>query len=185
MNGKWQSRNERTVYESKFLTLTLSDVTLSDGRETELEIVRCGKAGAGAVVYDAEKGVLLIWRHRTTTDLWGWEIPGGRVDDDERPEDAAARETLEETGWRPGKLSPLPVPIQLMNGIVDHPCHFFFADGATWEGPSPDANEAADISWIPVSQIKEIMRNGEMNAGFSLVPLLWALVFGPLANSDG
>ncbi len=38
---------------------------------------------------------------------WGWEIPAGRVDEGENPEDAAVRETTEETGWRPRGVTPL------------------------------------------------------------------------------
>ncbi len=47
------------------------------------------------------RGVLLLWRHRFITDTWGWEIPAGGIDPGETPPDAAARETLEETGWEP------------------------------------------------------------------------------------
>ena len=46
----------------------------------------------------------MLWRHRFITDSWGWEIPAGGVDAGETPEDAAAREVLEETGrieWLP------------------------------------------------------------------------------------
>ena len=32
------------------------------------------------------RGVLLLWRHRFTTDTWGWEVPAGRIDPGESPE---------------------------------------------------------------------------------------------------
>jgi 8-oxo-dGTP pyrophosphatase MutT (NUDIX family) len=46
-----------------------------------------------------------MWRHRFTTDSWAWELPMGLVEESESPEGAAAREVLEETGWRPGPIA--------------------------------------------------------------------------------
>src|SRR5258708_17854227 len=62
---------------------------------------------ASAVVVRDKDRVLLIHRHRFITDTYGWEIPAGRVEAGEDPMAAAERETLEETGWRPGPLSKL------------------------------------------------------------------------------
>ncbi len=48
---------------------------------------------ATAFVIDSKKRVLLLWHKR----LQRWMPPGGHVDDDETPEDAAKRECKEET----------------------------------------------------------------------------------------
>jgi 8-oxo-dGTP pyrophosphatase MutT (NUDIX family) len=45
--------------------------------------------------------VLLLWRHRFLADKWGWEIPGGLIDEDKEPADTAIRE-LEEGDAKPG-----------------------------------------------------------------------------------
>jgi len=184
VDGKWESYKERTAYESDWLKVSLYDVKLPDKTEIEgYHIVRSGAGGVGVVVHDPAKGVLLIWRHRLVGDEWGWEIPGGRIDEGEKPEDAGAREVLEETGWRPGKLSPL-LNCQPLNGFVDHRYHFFTAKEATWEGPSADVNEAADIAWIDLPQLRgKIMPQGEIRDGFSITALLWAMTFGPLADA--
>ena len=50
---------------------------------------------------------------------------------------AAARETLEETGWRPGPFRPL-VRFQPTNGISDQVFNIFLADGATQVGDPVD-----------------------------------------------
>ena len=50
---------------------------------------------AGCAIAD-ESGLLLL--HRNTSDCQQWELPGGKVAEDETSADAAARETLEELG---------------------------------------------------------------------------------------
>lgn len=52
--------------------------------------------GAIAVIFDAAGRVLLSER----TDGHGWNLPAGFVDADESPQEAAVRETAEETGLR-------------------------------------------------------------------------------------
>ena len=59
------------------------------------------------VLLDEQDRVLLLWRHWLVPDRWGWELPGGLVDDDEEPADAAMRELEEETGYRAGRVEPL------------------------------------------------------------------------------
>lgn len=50
--------------------------------------------GAHAVIFDARRRVLLC--HRRDMDVWN--LPGGRVESGELPNEAAVRETREETG---------------------------------------------------------------------------------------
>ncbi|HEY2268556.1 MAG TPA: NUDIX domain-containing protein [Streptosporangiaceae bacterium] len=40
-----------------------------------------------ALVDDQDR-TLLVRRHRVVPDRWGWEIPGGLVDEGEQPRDA-------------------------------------------------------------------------------------------------
>src|SRR5580693_10693628 len=96
--------SEKQLYEDGWLDIRMADVELPDGRHLEHRLIRT-PPGAGAVVTDQHQRVLLLWRHRFITGTWGWEIPIGKIDPGEDPAAAAARETEEETGWRPGPLT--------------------------------------------------------------------------------
>jgi 8-oxo-dGTP diphosphatase len=50
---------------------------------------------AGCVIYDNENKLLLIHRNAKRVQ---WELPGGKIDNDETPEEAAERELMEELG---------------------------------------------------------------------------------------
>src|ERR1019366_5563382 len=101
---RWTVHGERSLYESEWVNLRLADVELPGGDRFEHHVIRATEPAARTVIGDCHRGVLLLWRHRFITDTWGWEIPAGRAEPGEDLVDAAARESLEETGWRPGPL---------------------------------------------------------------------------------
>lgn len=103
---QWKTHGERQIYTNPWVNLCLVDVQQPDGRRWEYHVVRLRHLAVAAVVNDRRE-VLMMWRHRFITDAWAWELPMGLVEDGESPEEAAAREVLEETGWRPGPIKPL------------------------------------------------------------------------------
>jgi 8-oxo-dGTP pyrophosphatase MutT (NUDIX family) len=175
---RWRVHGERTVYDSEWVRLTLVDVELPDGERFEHHVVRIPRQAAATVVRDAERGVLLIWRHRFIVDAWGWEVPGGEIDDGESPEQAAERETLEETGWLPGPLRALGAYHPFV-GRSDHTFHVFVADGAEHVG-APVSPEAERVEWLPVEDLRGLLRDGSVVDGYSLTALAWAFVRGEL-----
>ncbi|WP_432509152.1 NUDIX domain-containing protein [Kineococcus auxinigenes] len=87
---------------------------------------------------------------------------------------AAAREVLEETGWRPGPMEHL-LTFQPMIGMVDSPHELYVAQGAEHVGDPTDTEEAARIEWIPRSSVLDLINKGEVLGSGSLVALLHLL----------
>lgn len=166
----------RSVYSSDWVGLDLVDVEVPDGPRFEHHVVRLPRPAAGVVVVDPSRGVLLLWRHRFITDTWGWEVPAGGVDPGESLEAAAAREVLEETGWRPGPLRQLH-GYHPSNGLSDQRFELFAADGATYVGAPSDPAESARVEWVSVDEVRALVRRGEVQDGLSVTALLWWLAF--------
>jgi 8-oxo-dGTP pyrophosphatase MutT (NUDIX family) len=173
---RWTVHGERGLYESEWMQLRLADIELPDGVRFEHHVVRFPRAASGTVVHDPDRGLLLLWRHRFITDTWGWEIPAGGIDAGETPEEGAARETLEETGWRPGPLELL-TRYHPSNGATDQAFNLFVADGATHVGEPHDAFEAERVEWVPVDKVRRLVEEGQVQDGLSLTALLWFLAF--------
>ncbi len=171
---RWTVHGERTVYDSPWVRLALVDVELPDGQRFEHHVWRAPRPAAGTVVVDADRGVLLLWRHRFITDSWGWEVPAGRIDEGETAEQAAARECEEEAGWRPGPLEHL-VSYHPNNGQSDLTFELFWARSATFVGPPSDRNEAERVEWVPLPDVRRLIAAGEVRDGLSLTALLFVL----------
>jgi 8-oxo-dGTP pyrophosphatase MutT (NUDIX family) len=176
---RWHVHGERSLYSSDWVELALVDVEIPDGDRFEHHVVRFPRPAAGVILHDLERGVLLLWRHRFITDTWGWEIPAGRVDAGEAIEVGAAREVLEETGWRPGPLTRLGTYFP-NNGVADTTFHLFVAAGASHVGAPTDWSESERVEWVPVDAVRAAITAGEVGDGMSLTGLCWSLAFGHL-----
>jgi 8-oxo-dGTP pyrophosphatase MutT (NUDIX family) len=131
------------------------------------------KPGAGVVAINREQQVLLLWRHRFITDTWGWEIPIGRIEGDESPAEAAAREFEEETGWRPGPLRPL-ICVRPTPGLSTSAHHIFRADEASYIGEA-DECEADRVAWVPLAELRALIGKAEITSGTTIAALLYVV----------
>jgi 8-oxo-dGTP pyrophosphatase MutT (NUDIX family) len=175
---RWTIHGERAVYDSEWIRLVLADVELPGGPRFDHHVVRYPRAAAGVVMRDPERGILMLYRHRFITDTWGWEIPAGALDPGETPEQAAEREAVEESGWRPSRPRRLG-SYAPSNGSTDQVFHLFVADEATYVGEPVDVFESEKVEWVPDARVRELITEGQVGDGLSLTALLWVFAFEP------
>jgi 8-oxo-dGTP pyrophosphatase MutT (NUDIX family) len=108
----------------------------------------------GSAIVSGPRGTVLHWHKR----LGGWLQPGGHVDPDEAPWQAAVRETAEETGLpvrHPGS-GPLLIHLDA------HPAgpHFhldlrylLLSDDVE---PSPPPGESQQVRWFPLAEAMDV-----------------------------
>ncbi|MCP3012515.1 NUDIX hydrolase [Nocardiopsis dassonvillei] len=173
---RWTVHSEKPLYTDPWIDVRAADVELPDGHRFDHRLIR-RPPGAGAVVLDGRGRALLLWRHRFITDTWGYEIPMGGVQPGESPERAAAREVLEETGWRTGPLRPL-VYVQPSSGLTDSEHHVFIADTAERVGQPQDAWEAERVEWVALDRVPELIRRRQLVSGTSVNALLYLYATG-------
>lgn len=176
---RWTVHGERSVYESPWVSLSLVDVEVPGHRRYEHHAIRSYDA-AGVLVTDPDRGVLLLWRHRVLADEWGWEIPGGMVDDGETPEEAARRECIEETGWSPGALH-LAYRFRPIAGLSSQTFWVFTAEGAEQVGQA-DPVESERVEWVPLDRFRALVERNEIVDGLSVVAALHHLASHPDAG---
>jgi 8-oxo-dGTP pyrophosphatase MutT (NUDIX family) len=100
--------------------------------------------------------------------------PTGGAWSTEDPAHAAARETEEETGWRPGPLTPL-LNVEPTAGLSDSVHHIYLADGARHIGPPEDGYESSRIEWIDLADVPAMVGRGEISSGTTIAAVLYAI----------
>lgn len=171
---RWRVHGSRRVYASEWLNVDLDDVEIPGGARFEHHVIRFPRSSVGAVVVDDTERVLLLWRHRFTTNTWGWEIPAGWSEIGEDPAEAVRREVVEETGYRLGRVEPMAVYSPL-TGISGHRYQLFLARDAVRVG-DPEVAESERVKWISVQQVPELAAQGLIPDGPSLTGLMYYLM---------
>lgn len=162
------------MYDNRWVRLALADVEAPNGERWEHHVVHLGRVAVALVVNDADE-VLMLWRYRFATEQWGYELPGGLVDEGEDAAATAARETREECGWRPvGEPEPLP-SFEPLPGMVTSRIDAFLWRGAELVGEPTDTEEAGRVEWVPLARVPELARRGELLGAGTLVPLFYFL----------
>jgi len=90
-----------------------------------------------------------------------FELPGGGLDDDEDPADAAKRELKEETGLEAGEIIHLATLnySPYSSGIR----HMFLATGCKATGKTDlDPNEFLEVHTWPLEKFRELLKTGQI-----------------------
>jgi 8-oxo-dGTP pyrophosphatase MutT (NUDIX family) len=175
---KWQVHNRRPIYQSPWVEVWLDEVEIPGGQRFEHHVLRMRPTVMGIVFDESGKRVLMLWRHRFITDTWGWELPGGWIEDSQPPAAAATREVEEETGWRPQPMREIGHWHNLP-GISDVGCTLYRADGATYVGDPAEAAESTRIDWVPVADLRQRIDDDQITDGDTLIALALAGTIPP------
>lgn len=167
---RWTVRSARTIYRDQWLQLRSADVEVSEGHHLDHRIV--ASANSASLVAVVDRQVLLLWRHRFITDAWGWEVPGGAINRGEDPARAAVRELHEETGWRATGEPRALLEVHPMPGLCTARHQVFQTDSVEYTGPPVDGFESDRIAWVPLADVAQLIRKGDIVEGTTLASLL-------------
>jgi ADP-ribose pyrophosphatase len=147
-------------------------VELPNGKTLLLDVVR--HPGASAVVpFLSDDEVLLIRQYRHACDGTIFEVPAGKIDPGENPEQCAARELQEEVGRRAGRLESLGW-IWTSPGFTDERI-FLFAGFELDTVPSlPADDELIEPVIVPLAEALQCVWRGELTDAKSSIALIHA-----------
>lgn len=171
--------SSRRVYTGRVVSLDVDTVRFPNGTEGELEMIR--HSGASAVVPllelpGGEKKVVLIRQYRYAAEGYLYEVPAGRLDTGETPEDCAHRELKEETGYTAAVMTPLTT-IFTTPGFTDERIHLFLATGLSSGESQLESDEVLDLHPVEMSEALEMIRSGEICDGKTISSLLFVAQF--------
>lgn len=155
----------RQMYEGRIFRVAVETITLPQGRELKVEVVR--HPGSVVLVPFTERGeVILVRQYRHAVGRWLWELPAGSLEPGEAALEAAARECQEELGLIPSRVERLgsffPTP-----GYCDEEMVFFRVTGLRTPGNDdeaarPDEDEDIESKAFVLEDVRRCIANGEI-----------------------
>ena len=158
------------LYRGHILKLRLDQTRLENKQIVQREIVE--HHGAVAIVaLDAQNNVLMVRQYRSGAGRELLEIPAGTIENGEDPAVCATRELKEETGYHALRWDNLGY-FYSSPGFCTEKMYLYFARQLTRGVATPEADELLQVETIPLHQLVEQIRRGEILDAKTMVGLL-------------
>jgi len=162
----------QVIAEGRVFRYEKLHVTLPDGARSERDIVRL-PGGCVIVPIDQEGYVYLVSQFRAALNRVTLELPAGRLEPGEKPEDCAERELLEETGYKAGSWKHL-TSIMTSPGYSDEVLHIFLASDLEYGEPDPDEGEFVSTLMFPFDEAVDFVASGDIRDAKTIIGILLA-----------
>src|SRR5437899_11751343 len=164
-----------TVYEGPIFGIRHEKVIEpSDVRATREFITHPGSVVVLPVLADGR--ILRIQQYRHATRQYLWELVAGRMDPGETPKVAAARELIEETGYRAKRfrifLDVFPTP-----GFLEERMYILLAEGLTAGEAEPEEDEKIISRSYRRKELEQMIRRGKLRDANSIAGILYYFRF--------
>ncbi|MCI0184111.1 NUDIX hydrolase [Sulfoacidibacillus ferrooxidans] len=163
----------KEIFRGKMISLRVDTVTLPNGKTTTREVVE--HPGAVAIVaLPTSDEVLLVHQFRYATGQVSIELPAGKLEPNEQPDQAAIRELQEETGYHTSTIAPV---MQFFStpGFSDERMYLYVAKDLTSGEQQLDEDEFVSCTRANKMKVKEMIAQGDITDAKTLVGLLWWL----------
>jgi ADP-ribose pyrophosphatase len=163
------------VYQGRVFGLRRDEVVEPSGLRTRREVItHPGSVVVLPVLPDGR--IVMVRQYRHATRQYLWELVAGRKEPEETPKQGAARELLEETGYRAKRfkvfLDVFPTP-----GFLEERMYLLLAEGLTAGEAQPEEDEKIEVRVYRVNELKQMIKSGRLRDAKSIAGILYYLTF--------
>jgi ADP-ribose pyrophosphatase len=167
--------NSKMIYQGKVFGVRRDEVAEPNGLRATREVIT--HPGSVVVLPVLEDGrIVMIRQYRHATRQYLWELVAGRIDGGEAVKKAAARELLEETGYRAKRysvfLDVFPTP-----GFLEERMYIVLAEGLTEGKAQPEEDEKIQVRVFVAKELKQMMQRGRIRDAKTIAGLLYYFTF--------
>ena len=147
------------IYKGRVINITKDEVVCPNGQTSLREIVH--HRGGVAILFKVDDKFIFEKQYRYAMNEEIIEMPAGKLEEGEIPLEAAKRELLEETGYRPLEMIHLgdsyPTP-----GYSTEVIHLYYCPKAVKEERHLDNDECIDLIYLTLEEIEEMIAQGKI-----------------------
>lgn len=153
--------SENNRFDGQIIHAGAEQVKLPDGRRMLMDVVR-HPGGAAVVAVDAQQQVCLLHQYRGVIDEWVWELPAGKIDNQEPPLATAQRELEEEAGMIAQDWQALGFSIS-SPGVFTEKVWLYLARDLQTVAQQPEEHEIFERHWLDFNEALAWARSGRIS----------------------
>ena len=147
------------VYDGRVIKVSKDQVKCPNGEQSIREIVH-HRGGVG-ILFKVDDKFIFEKQYRYALGEEIIEMPAGKLEEGEIPLEAAKRELLEETGYRPLEMVHLgdsyPTP-----GYSSEVIHLYYCPKAVKEERHLDKDEDIELIYLTLEEIEQMIADGKI-----------------------
>jgi ADP-ribose pyrophosphatase len=178
-----QVLHSEAVYQGPVFGIRRDEVLEPNGVRAKREVI----THPGSVVVMpvlADGRIVMIRQYRHATRQYLWELVAGRIDHGESIRAAAARELMEETGYRAKRfrifLDLFPTP-----GFLEERMYLLMAEGLTAGEAQPEEDEKIEVKPHTLAELDAMIRRRKLHDAKSVAALLYYLRYMSAKHTAG
>jgi 8-oxo-dGTP pyrophosphatase MutT (NUDIX family) len=171
----WKRLRSERLLETPYFALRSDRLRLPGGAVKDPYYVVERPDAAIIFPLTGEGEVVLVRQYRPPLERMELGLPAGLVEEGEKPEAAARRELLEETGYSGDQWEPLG-SLASSPSLKDNWAYLFLARGVEESAsPDPDEHELVEVVRVPVGDLTGLIRSGEIVSSSGVAAIMLAL----------
>ena len=160
------------IYKGSLLDVRRDEVSLPNGKTSSREYIK--HPGAACIIPVLPDGkIALIKQYRYPVQSEMIELPAGKLDPGEEPEDCARRELEEEIGYSAGKLT-FVCNIHPAIGFASEKMWIYLAEYLVKTTENTDHDEFLEIMPTSLAEAVKMVWDGKITDVKTIIGLLWA-----------
>ena len=159
MSKEEKKLSSELVYDGRVIKVSKDQVKCPNGEQSIREIVH-HRGGVG-ILFKVDDKFIFEKQYRYALGEEIIEMPAGKLEEGEIPLEAAKRELLEETGYRPLEMVHLgdsyPTP-----GYSSEVIHLYYCPKAVKEERHLDKDEDIELIYLTLEEIEQMIMDGKI-----------------------
>jgi ADP-ribose pyrophosphatase len=149
------------VFDGKVMTVLKDQIELADGYKSFREVV-VHNGGVVVIALKNDDTILLVKQFRYPLKSISLELPAGKLELNEDPNEACKRELEEETGYQAKNWKSLGY-IHTSPGFCTEKLYLYLASDLEFVGEHPDEGEIVKTLEYSKSEVLKMIHNGTIN----------------------
>ena len=162
------------VYNGKVLDIKRDEVLISNGHKSVREVVE--HSGGVVILAVQNDEVLTVEQFRYPLKKTSIELPAGKLEKNENPDDASKRELQEETGYIAHRWDSLGY-IYTTPGFCDEKLYLYLARDLEFVKEMPDEDEILQAKKTPIKDIYNMIHSEMINDSKTIFTIFRAVKY--------